>query len=819
MTKSRFTIFLASSRELAKDRILLGAHIGELDASCEQQYGVRVCLKKWEDFPSYYTIDHTQNAYNYKIRESQLVVALFRTRFGKYTQEELEVAIAERKKVLVFVKSEDGTVAPAVRDGLAALGISDYAVYSDISEVEVRFDREVQTELAAAGPKQAAKESYREVLRICIHMDEHPDIKFDGKYLTDAFRGLSDIYEHYGIRLRTTVHEDDQKGIFITLLDGGKGLIDSPTHQKIDREIRQYARCRKPLVFFYVRNRNPELLERIEQEYKHFADVYEQAEMLKLYVVTQLQLLDFGSGKLPSLHVSDRLYLDQEPILNLADMDFIRNNATIRDLIARAHELKNGIDDLLGKDSIDKLGEDRDNELLAVRSEMSKIHAEICFLVERIVGLFGKIQRCRAENSLENMQQMQADFLAGNYDAVKRRLDELFGHQADFLREADAERLALNERYLQYFRFYDMYRDLVLVSVGGDEGYRQACEKYEEEILQTGGNRLFVLDRAALFLEYAGLRNKHRDDCLEQYERCLEILDFADKELTEEADLIRGATMRIECLTEMGWYYWLKKDFRNTSRCYRRAFKCIDPAVIHERYRLALATLYDNWGLLLVEQATNAASVNYAKDKIREAIRCAYDKAAAIYEGIDDLSADAGNELASIYSNIGRAFWELYKRQRREKWFERSLEKLERAVEIRSEIMYSMPSLYEPSLVFPVNNLGELYTTRGLYTGDRSCFEKAGAFFREGIERLERHVSYNIHYYGPRIAGIRARLALIHACLGDFEQAAQTMHTAKREMVRYTKNDEKYVYRLEELEEKTATLRRYFAEHGVEADF
>lgn len=84
-------IFLASSEELAEERIRFGDFIRQLDDTYEQR-GFRIKLSKWEDLPSGDDGKPKQEEYNAKVRECDMFVSLFYTVAGKYTQEEYAVA-------------------------------------------------------------------------------------------------------------------------------------------------------------------------------------------------------------------------------------------------------------------------------------------------------------------------------------------------------------------------------------------------------------------------------------------------------------------------------------------------------------------------------------------------------------------------------------------------------------------------------------------------------------------------------------------------------------------------------------------------------
>lgn len=90
-------VFLASSDELKEEREKFGDLIRKLDDIFIKR-GIHVQLLVWEDFDPSYNNCRKQDEYNELIRESQIFVALFYTRAGQYTLEEVEVARTENIK-------------------------------------------------------------------------------------------------------------------------------------------------------------------------------------------------------------------------------------------------------------------------------------------------------------------------------------------------------------------------------------------------------------------------------------------------------------------------------------------------------------------------------------------------------------------------------------------------------------------------------------------------------------------------------------------------------------------------------------------------
>ena len=96
-TNRKITIFLASSEELINDRNSFHSLISTLDDIYEDR-GIRIKLKRWEDFFAFCTGTRTQDDYNKVLSASDMCICLFHKRAGQYTIEEFKHAVAEYQR-------------------------------------------------------------------------------------------------------------------------------------------------------------------------------------------------------------------------------------------------------------------------------------------------------------------------------------------------------------------------------------------------------------------------------------------------------------------------------------------------------------------------------------------------------------------------------------------------------------------------------------------------------------------------------------------------------------------------------------------------
>ena len=84
-------IFLASSEELKPERLVIAELITKLNYLWAE-YDISIRLVKWEYLDSSMGAQHKQEDYNDYLRQCDMCVVLYWTKFGMYTEIELETA-------------------------------------------------------------------------------------------------------------------------------------------------------------------------------------------------------------------------------------------------------------------------------------------------------------------------------------------------------------------------------------------------------------------------------------------------------------------------------------------------------------------------------------------------------------------------------------------------------------------------------------------------------------------------------------------------------------------------------------------------------
>jgi hypothetical protein len=112
MTTKTIKIFIASSAELKEDRDELRLFLSVENDRLHEQ-GVYLQLVQWEYFSDAISPTRLQDEYNKALQDCDIVLSLFFTKAGKYTQEEFDVAYQYFKthgKPTIFTYFKEGDI-------------------------------------------------------------------------------------------------------------------------------------------------------------------------------------------------------------------------------------------------------------------------------------------------------------------------------------------------------------------------------------------------------------------------------------------------------------------------------------------------------------------------------------------------------------------------------------------------------------------------------------------------------------------------------------------------------------------------------------
>ncbi|MFV2058032.1 MAG: hypothetical protein ACC707_16325 [Thiohalomonadales bacterium] len=161
------TIFLASSEELREDRDAFVLYFREQNDLLREK-GVYLQIVRWENFLDAMAEKRLQDEYNQAVRDSDIFVGLFKTKTGKYTEEEFDSALPAfnknaHKKPLIYAYFKNATITTSeviradfeslwrFQDKLKDLG--HYPTqYENTEDLKLQFRGQLE-KLIAEGPK------------------------------------------------------------------------------------------------------------------------------------------------------------------------------------------------------------------------------------------------------------------------------------------------------------------------------------------------------------------------------------------------------------------------------------------------------------------------------------------------------------------------------------------------------------------------------------------------------------------------------------------------------------------------------------------
>ncbi|MEO8174596.1 MAG: hypothetical protein ABI581_15990 [Sediminibacterium sp.] len=148
-------IFIASSSELEQERKEFREFLG-IENDRLHTKGVYLELIQWENFLDTVSPISLQDEYNKALKNSQIVICLFFTRAGKYTQEEFDMALQQFKETgspLIYTYFKSGAPEPDPSDQLALdltkfkKRLSDighfYTIYNNIDDLKYQFRKQL----------------------------------------------------------------------------------------------------------------------------------------------------------------------------------------------------------------------------------------------------------------------------------------------------------------------------------------------------------------------------------------------------------------------------------------------------------------------------------------------------------------------------------------------------------------------------------------------------------------------------------------------------------------------------------------------------
>lgn len=183
-------IFLASSSELRRERLLIGNRVRMLNDEWEPR-GVRIILNIWEDYAPEFTGERKQTEYNLNLVDKcDIVFGLFRKLCGKYSQEEVLRAYGNNPDSLYCYRlpADDDS---AVRSFESSSGITMEAI-ADIEGVWQKIKKTTENYITS---HYAVAENTSPLKKDQIYATIGADLRTEEDELGNMIRGVDMLAE------------------------------------------------------------------------------------------------------------------------------------------------------------------------------------------------------------------------------------------------------------------------------------------------------------------------------------------------------------------------------------------------------------------------------------------------------------------------------------------------------------------------------------------------------------------------------------------------------------------------------------------------
>lgn len=753
-------VFLASSNELFKERVRFGDFIRQKDDEFEETKGIRVKLLKWEDFSSFYSRERKQEEYNSTIRTSKVFVALFRTKLGCYTKEECEVALQNKRIKVFYCFLPSKCVRPELLE-FEQNSPSSVTVFNSLNEVFKEVEAYIKTLTDTLDKKNNVSENVIELGLNCNFTTGCLDAG-------DIIRHLSDVYEMDNVRIKLKEKFELEKiQLHLTIVNSNKNVQN--IFEKLDQAVEHYSTHENPdlRLAIFVKNSKSQsgmhsnLFSDIEQKYEHYANKYTNYESLCLQLVFQLMDLIKVFGKATILN--GNLFINNTKVVDMNQVSFVSQN---NDFAKKRKQLNQNKNELKAQGKTD--------ELLVRRAklcnELDQLNIELFNFAH---NLYESEKDHQGDDAFSEVRQA---FYNGDIQQAKDKLRELTKYFSRYIEES----LEIDKKLLMCINACKLEAKLELLDTSSSGRFEKAFSCYDKIIqeLEQANKTNFLAD---IYYDYACLLDSQNE------EKCINYFDKALRRYTSDTYINdKFYSNIILCHTKKGIFYWTKEMYSEAEEEFKagfdieKNFKSIDP-----EYVSACALLNNDYTLQLVEQVEHELNKpNWQSERLLSNLDKAleyYNKSLLLYNPSENPS-ECSDCIAAVYSNIGRLYWHKYRISKLSEHFNQSMKYLTDARKIRIKESLKNPIEMEPKLVFVLNNLAELYQTKGEY-------KWAILFYLRSKKLLERNKEYAPSSIIPRLAGVMARLAVSFAKIGKEVEAKNEMKHAI-EMVKKCKERE-----------------------------
>ena len=788
-------IFIASSISedtMKQDRAALSAYAERLnDRLVKEGRYLRLILCEEED--QFVAQGGKQNEIDQKLIASNAALFLVGEKLGSFTRGELEVAVEQRRlmrkpELFLRIRAGNGEAADAVKAEYASC--CDLAEYSGSEELAAWLERYIGSVDWNAIPEEGTGRALKEV-KFFLSVGGDDELKAESLQLGAYFRQLNDTYVRRGIYFRLFFWRGGEDGYCEAgrRVDAGREAADSEialflffrsvpegAKQELDAAYEHFKQDQtKPKILTFFRRAEGEdaydevkaLLTHIGADIKHYYNLYEQVDSIKLAIATHIGKLGLDIAD-PFIH-EGKIYLPGGETIDTSLLAPFAKSGALR---ALTKELESCRALLRTRDATQETVQ-REKQLIREISalETSILKDTMTMYFEMVGGSNASEQEAKAYRALscgdyDRAEEILSPEVLEKEYATKTKLLDQSREMVQMQSTVNKMLLRIRTLRAKYApgqkdeEIVGWYEDVAKAirkdpSVDPSPLYDYASFLYEHDniacALEIGKmleGRYLDPESSAGKWQKARLWNllglicskmtdkSARKKAGRYYEDALELFEELAEKEPEKYD---GDVAVI--FNNLGVFYDKTKRRKEAEACYLQALEIYKrlAASRPSDYEPGLAMIYNNLGLFYDDEAIRR----------KEAEAC-YQEALKHYKRLAaSRPSDYEHGLAVTYNNLG--FFYSKDSERRKDAEECYLQ----ALEIRKRLAAAQPSVYEPDLADIYNNLGLFYDDEAIRRKDaEECYLKA-------LEIRKRLAALQPTVYEPD-------LAMIYNNLGNF---------------------------------------------------
>ena len=259
MNNQIIKIFLASSSELKEDREQFEIFINRKNKEYIKK-GIFLELILWEDFIDAMSANRLQDKYNKAITECDIVVSLFKTKVGQYTEEEVMTAwetFKKKNKPLIFTFFKDFTISGSqinlehlqslqdFKNKLNNLGHF-YTTYNSIEDLKLKFGDQLIKLIPKLTNREVKSEERVESIQLeeCI-LPIDSGIKVTPNKVKEL--SLAQRLKKENLETRLARYQSDYQALERNYQEAGDGDEQNRLQAKLDRKFKEIEQIENEL--------------------------------------------------------------------------------------------------------------------------------------------------------------------------------------------------------------------------------------------------------------------------------------------------------------------------------------------------------------------------------------------------------------------------------------------------------------------------------------------------------------------------------------------------------------------------------------------